>query len=85
MLELKHKSMEYANLSDVVSFPFLFLSKYNPDVPGAVSRVTLECNNNSQAAPEFTLTDEDNMVRSSIISYHFNPWKFKEGDSMTHR
>ena len=61
-------SMKYANLSDVVSFPFLFRSKYNPQVPGPVSKVTLECNNDSQAAPVFTLTSEDDMVRNSSIS-----------------
>ena len=77
--------MKYANLSYVVSFPFLFLSKYNPEIPGTVSRVTLECNNNSQAAPEFTLTNEADMVRDTIISYHFNPRTFKKGDLMTHR
>ena len=72
--------MKYANLSDVVFSPFLFLSKYNPDIPGPVSRVTLECNNNSQEAPKFTLTNEADMVRTSIISYHFNPMTFKKGD-----
>lgn len=57
--------MKYANLSDVPFFPFLFLSKYNPDIPGQVSRVTLECNNDPQADPEFNLTNEAYMVRTS--------------------
>ena len=76
--------MKYTNLSDVVSFPFLFLSKYNPDIPEPTSKVTLECNNNSQAAPVFTLINEAAMVRSSIISYHFNTRTFKKGDLMTY-
>ena len=60
--------MKYAILSDAVSFPFLFLSKYNPDVPGAVPKVTVECNNDSPADPVFTLTNEDDMVRTPSIS-----------------
>lgn len=36
--------------------------KYNPKVPGLVSKVTLECNKDSKADPVFTLTNEDDMT-----------------------
>lgn len=36
--------------------------KYNPDIPEPESRVTLECNNDPQADPEFNLTNEASMT-----------------------